>query len=227
MDRMRVLLVEDEERLAAAVARGLRAEGFDVDVVHDGMEGLWRGREGVYRVIMLDIMLPGMNGYQICRTLRAEGIWTPILMLTAKDGEWDEAEALDFGADDYITKPFSFVVLVARLRALARRPADPRPPALEVGDLTLDPTDRSCRVGETPVELTPREFSLLEALCRRPDEVVSKQALLDEVWGLDFDGDPNVVEVYVGYLRRKVDRPFGTSRIQTVRGAGYRVVAEE
>ena len=220
---MRVLLVEDEERLANAVARGLKAEGFDVDVTHDGLDGLWRAREGSYAVIVLDIMLPGMNGYEICRTLRREGVWTPILMLTAKDGEWDEAEALELGADDYISKPFSFVVLVARLRSLARRRVEPRPTLLSVGDLVLDPATHGVRVGEAAVDLTPREFALLEALMRRSGEVVPKQEILDEVWGLDFDGDPNVLEVYMGYLRRKVDKPFGRNHLQTVRGVGYRL----
>jgi two-component system, OmpR family, response regulator len=222
---VRVLLVEDEERLAAAVARGLRAEGFEVDVTHDGLDGLWRAREGSYAVLVLDIMLPGMNGYEICRTLRRDGVWTPILMLTAKDGEWDEAEAFELGADDYISKPFSFVVLTARLRALARRRPEPRPNELRVGELLLDPASHTCRVGTTSVDLTPREFGLLEALMRRPGEVVAKKDLLDEVWGLDFEGDPNVVEVYMGYLRRKVDKPFGRDHLQTVRGVGYRLAA--
>jgi two-component system, OmpR family, response regulator len=222
---MRVLLVEDEERLAGAVARGLRAEGFEVDVTHDGLDGLWRAREGSYAVVVLDIMLPGMNGYEICRTLRRDGVWTPILMLTAKDGEWDEAEAFELGADDYISKPFSFVVLTARLRALARRRPEPRPSELRVGDLQLDPASHTCRVGGVGVDLTPREFGLLEALMRRPGEVVAKKDLLDEVWGLDFEGDPNVVEVYMGYLRRKVDKPFERDQLQTVRGVGYRLAA--
>ena len=223
MGVMRVLLVEDEERLANAVARGLKAEGFDVDVTHDGLDGLWRAREGSYAVIVLDIMLPGMNGYEICRTLRREGVWTPILMLTAKDGEWDEAEAFELGADDYISKPFSFVVLVARLRSLARRRVEPRPTLLSVDDLVLDPATHGVRVGEAAVDLTPREFALLEALMRRAGEVVPKQEILDEVWGLDFDGDPNVLEVYMGYLRRKVDKPFDRNHLQTVRGVGYRL----
>ena len=221
---MRVLLVEDEERLANAVARGLRAEGFDVDVTHDGLDGLWRAREGSYAVIVLDIMLPGMNGYEICRTLRRDGVWTPILMLTAKDGEWDEAEAFELGADDYISKPFSFVVLVARLRSLARRRSEPRPTQLIVEDLVLDPATHAVKVGEESVDLTPREFALLEALMRRAGDVIPKQELLDDVWGLDFDGDPNVLEVYMVYLRKKIDRPFERNQLQTVRGVGYRLV---
>jgi len=221
---VRVLVVDDEVHLAQSVSRGLRAEGFDVDVVYHGTDGLWRAREGGYGAIVLDILLPGMNGYQICRTLRAEGNWTPILMLTAKDGEYDEAEALDTGADDYLSKPFSFVVLVARLRALARRGSAPRPAVLAAGDLVLDPLTRECRRGDTGVALTAREMALLEALLRRPGEVVAKRELLREVWGDEFDGDTNVVEVYVGYLRRKIDQPFGRHSVQTVRGVGYRVV---
>jgi two-component system OmpR family response regulator len=226
MKAVRVLVVEDEISLAEAVARGLTAEGFDVDVVHDGLDGLERAREGGYGAIVLDILLPRMNGYKICETLRGEGNWTPILMLTAKDGEYDEAEALDTGADDFLSKPFHFVVLVARLRALARRGDRPRPEALTVGNLTLDPATRSCVRDDQPITLTTREFALLEALMRRHGDVVSKQQLLDEVWGHAFPGDPNIVEVYVGYLRKKVDAPFGTQTIVTVRGAGYRAVAD-
>jgi DNA-binding response OmpR family regulator len=222
---VRVLVVEDEVALAEAIARGLTAEGFDVDIVHDGLDGLWRAREGGYGAIVLDLLLPGMNGYKVCATLRDENVWTPILMLTAKDGEYDEAEALDTGADDFLSKPFSFVVLVARLRALARRGAVARPPLLTVGSLTLDPATRSCRRGNDDIALTAREFSLLEALMRRAGDVVPKQQLLDEVWGLDFAGDPNIVEVYVGYLRRKIDAGCNAPLIVTVRGAGYRVVA--
>ncbi len=220
---MRILLVEDEERLAASIERGLEAEGFSVDIAHDGIDGLWRGREGTYAAIVLDVMLPGMNGYQICRHLRDDGNRTPILMLTAKDGEYDEAEGLDTGADDWITKPFSFVVLVARLRALLRRGEQSPCAELAIGDLRLDLAAHTCRRGDDVIELTRREFDLLVALVRRPGRVVSKQDLLDEVWGIDFAGDPNVVEVYVGYLRRKIDRPFRRRSLQTVRGAGYRL----
>jgi DNA-binding response OmpR family regulator len=223
---MRVLVVEDEVALAEAVADGLQAEGFDVDTVHDGVDGLWRAREGSYDAIVLDVLLPGMNGYRVCKTLREEGVWTPILILTAKDGEWDEAEALDTGADDFLSKPFSFVVLVARLRALGRRGDRPRPHRMTLGDLVLDPATRSCTRREEPINLTAREFALLEALMRRGGDVVSKQDLLDEVWGRDFAGDPNIVEVYVGYVRRKVDAPFDSHSILTVRGAGYRVVPD-
>jgi two-component system OmpR family response regulator len=226
MQVVRVLVVEDEVALAEAVARGLTADGFTVEVCHDGLDGLWRARERSYGAIVLDILLPGMNGYEVCRTLRAEGVWTPIIVLTAKDGEYDEAEALDIGADDFLSKPFSFVVLVARLHALARRGSVPRAASLEVGDLALDPAARSCNRGGAPIGLTVRELDLLEALMRRPGEVMTKRTLLDEVWGHDFEGDPNVVEVYVGYLRRKIDVPFGRTSIQTVRGAGYRLVAD-
>ena len=223
-DAVRVLLVEDEVTLADAIARGLAAEGFEVEAVHDGLEGLERARAHPYAAIVLDIMLPGRNGYQVCRDLRAEGIWTPILMLTAKDGEWDEAEALDTGADDFLSKPFSFVVLVARLRALLRRGVAPRPAVLEVGDLHLDPATRECNRGGVAISLTAREFALLEHLMRHHDAVVSKSHLLEQVWGADGEGDPNLVEVFVGYLRRKIDTPFERRSLVTIRGAGYRIV---
>jgi two-component system OmpR family response regulator len=226
IDGVRVLVVEDEPTLAEALRHGLVAEGFAVDVVHDGLDGLWRAREQDYGAIVLDILLPGMNGYEVCRTLRSEGVWTPIVVLTAKDGEYDEAEALDLGADDFLSKPFSFVVLVARLRALARRGASPRGPVLSVGDLVLDPATRLCRRGDSSIPLTARELDLLEALMRRGGEVVAKHVLLTEIWGHEFEGDPNVVEVYAGYLRRKIDAPFGRTSLRTVRGAGYRLVAD-
>ena len=218
---MRVLVVEDEKRLAATLKRGLSSEGFAVDIALDGPQGLWMAREHPYDAVVLDIMLPGMNGYKICGTLREEGKWMPILMLTAKDGEYDEAEALDTGADDFLSKPFSFVVLVARLRALVRRGVRPRPSVLVAGDLCLDPAARSCKRDGVDIPLTPREFSLLEYLMRRAGEVVRKTEILEHVWDYDFDGDPNIVEVYVGYLRRKIDVPFGRHALETVRGAGY------
>ena len=222
-----MLVIEDEVRLAEFIREGLTAEGFGVEVVHDGLDGLWRARERPYDAIVLDILLPGMNGYLVCRTLRQEDVWTPIVMLTAKTGEFDEAEALDTGADDFLSKPFSFVVLVARLRALARRGATPRPPDLVAGDLVVEPGTRTCRRGEVPIELTSREFDLLEALIRRAGDNVSKRRLLSEVWGDDFGGDDNVVEVYVRYLRRKVDEPFGRRTLQTVRSiSGYRLDAD-
>ncbi len=223
---MRVLVVEDESRLALYVRRGLEAEGYAVDLAHDGEEGLWLAHTQPYDVILLDIMLPKRNGYLVCADLRAEGNWTPILMLTAKDGEHDIAEALDTGADDYLTKPFSFIVLSARVRALVRRGASPRPPVLEVGALRLDPAAHRCWRGGEEVELTAKEFALLEYLMRRPGEVLSKLDMLGAVWDFGFEGDPNIVEVYIGYLRRKIDAPFGTRSIETVRGVGYRLVGE-
>jgi two-component system, OmpR family, response regulator len=223
---VRVLVVEDERRLAAALRRGLNSEGFAVDVALDGPQGLWMAREHPYDAVVLDIMLPGINGYKICGTLREEGRWMPILMLTAKDGEYDEAEALDTGADDFLSKPFSFVVLVARLRALVRRGVRPRPSVLVAGDLCLDPAARSCSRDGVDIALTPREFSLLEYLLRRAGEVVRKTQILEHVWDYDFDGDPNIVEVYVGYLRRKIDVPFCRHALETVRGAGYRLNPE-
>jgi DNA-binding response OmpR family regulator len=220
---MRILVVEDEQRLAAGLRAGLEAEGFAVDVASNGVDGLWLARERPPDAIVLDIMLPGLNGYVICRTLRAEKIWTPILMLTAKNGEWDQVEALDTGADDYLTKPFSHAVLVARLRALLRRGAAERPAILAAGDLRLDPAARRAWRGPTELDLTTREMALLEFLLRRRGEVLSKHEILTHVWDFDFDGDPNIVEVYIGHLRRKVDRPFGRSAIRTLRGAGYRL----
>ena len=223
---MRILVVEDEASIAEALATGLKAEGFDVDIADNGNDGLWRAREGGYAAIILDILLPGLNGFKVCRTLRDEGVWTPILILTAKDGELDEAEALDTGADDFLSKPFSFVVLVARLRALLRRGATPRPTVLTVGSLTLDPASRQCTRRGTTIDLTAREYALLDLLMRRSDAIVPKTVLLDEVWGPDFEGDPNIVEVYIGYVRRKIDAPFEIQTILTVRGAGYRLVAD-
>jgi two-component system OmpR family response regulator len=222
---MRALVVEDEQRLAAGLRAGLEAEGFAVDVAFDGTDGLWLAREHPYDVIVLDILLPGLNGYKVCAALREAAVWTPILVLTAKDGEWDEVEALDTGADDYLTKPFSHAVLVARLRALLRRGARERPAVLEAGDLRLDPASKRAWRGEAELDLTPRELSLLEFLLRRRGEVVSKREILDHVWDGDFEGDPNIVEVYMGHLRNKLDRPFGRDSIGTIRGAGYRLAA--
>jgi two-component system OmpR family response regulator len=221
---VRILVVDDEERLAKSIARGLEADGFDVDVVHDGTDGLWRAQEGTYSAIVLDIMLPGMNGYEVCRTLRKEDVWTPILMLTAKHGEYDEAEGFEFGADDYLRKPFSHVVLTARLRSLIRRGAATPALTIKAGGLLLDPGIRRCSRGTDHIELTPREFAVLDVLMRRAPNAVEKHELIDEVWGMDFEGDSNIVEVYIGYLRRKVDKPFGTKSIVTIRGYGYQVV---
>jgi two-component system, OmpR family, response regulator len=223
---VRLLVVEDETRLAAALQRGLQAEGFAVDVTHDGAEGLRLAREGDYDAVVLDVMLPRLSGYRVVQALRAEQNWVPVLMLSAKDGEYDQADGLDVGADDYLTKPFSYVVLVARLRALLRRGAPERPVVLTAGDLELDPATHRVTRGGQEVTLTPREFALLEYLLRRVDEVVSKTEILEHVWDAFDDGDPNVVEVYVGYLRRKLDAPFGRRSLVTVRGAGYRLVRD-
>ncbi|MFC0865583.1 response regulator transcription factor [Sphaerimonospora cavernae] len=222
---MRVLVVEDERRMAAALRRGLQAEGFAVDLAHDGEEGLHLARTGEYDVVVLDIMLPRLSGYNVCKLLRAEENWVPVLMLSAKDGEYDMADGLDLGADDYLTKPFSYVVLLARIRALLRRGRRRRPAVLRAGDLSLDPARRVVARGELPIALTPREFALLEYLMRRQGEVVAKIEILEHVWDT-YDTDPNVVEVYVGYLRRKIDAPFGRSSLHTVRGVGYRLMSD-
>lgn len=220
---MRVLVVEDEARVAAALRRGLAANGFTVDIAVDGPEGLWKATENSFDAIVLDVMLPGLNGHRVCASLRESGVWTPVLMLTARNGEYDEAQALDIGADDFLSKPFSYVVLVARLRALLRRGARVRPVVLEAGELRLDPAARRLWRNETEIPLTAREFAVLEYLLRHTGQVVSKTEILESVWDYEFEGDPNNVEVYVNRLRRKVDRPFATNSITTVRGAGYRL----
>ncbi|KDN20404.1 response regulator transcription factor [Amycolatopsis rifamycinica] len=221
---MRLLIVEDEREFAETLRRGLVAEGFTADVAHTGREGLWRATEHSYDVVVLDIMLPELSGYEVLKRLRAAENWTPVLMLTAKDGEYDEADAFDLGADDYLSKPFSFVVLIARLRALLRRGAPARPAVLEAGDLRLDPSARTVHRGQNRIELTAREFGLLEFLLRRAGTALSKNEILSHVWDAHYDGDENVVEVYIGYLRRKIDAPFGYHTIETVRGVGYRLV---
>jgi two-component system, OmpR family, response regulator len=223
---VRVLVVEDEERLGDAIRRGLVAEGFVVDVETNGDDGLWAAQNHAYDVIVLDIMLPKLNGYDVCRQLRADENWTPVIMLTAKDGDLDQVDAFDLGADDYLTKPFAFAVLVARLRALVRRGAPARPVVLTAGDLSLDPAARSVRRGDVAIQLTPREYGLLHYLIRHPGEVMSKADILENVWDAYYEGDDNVVEVYVGYLRRKIDQPFGRHAIQTQRGMGYRLEAD-
>jgi DNA-binding response OmpR family regulator len=220
---VRILSVEDDHVVAGAVRRGLEREGFAVDVAADGTEGLWRATETSYDAVVLDIMLPGLSGYEVCARMRAAENWSPVLMLTARDGDLDEARALDTGADDYLSKPFSYVVLLARLRALLRRGQQERPAVLRAGDLRLDPATHRVRRGDTQVELTPRQFSLLEFLMRRRGDVLSKTEILEHVWDFAFDGDPNIVEVYVGQLRRRVDEPFGRSSLRTVRGVGYRL----
>lgn len=219
---MKVLVVDDDVKIAAAVARGLRAEGFTVDIEHNGIDGLWRAREGSYDVIVLDIMLPGRNGYLICADLREAGDWTPILMLTAKDGDLDEAEALDTGADDYLVKPFSYPVLIARLHALIRRSGSRDPEPLRVGQLRVDPLARRVWVGDEEIEVTSREFDVLFYLVHRSGQVLSKSSILRGVWSDEFDGDPNIVEVYIARLRRKL-AALDPLFIDTIRGAGYRV----
>ncbi len=220
---MKILIVEDDTRIAAAVRRGLEAEGFTTDVALDGLDGLWRATEQHYDLVILDLLLPGKNGFQICRELREAGNWTPILVLTAKNGKLDESEALDTGADAYLTKPFSFPVLVSHVRALLRRPATATPGDLTVAELRVDSARRRCWRAGTEIALTSREFSVLEYLARHAGTVLAKFEILDGVWDYDFDGDPNIVEVYIGRLRRKIDEPFPTAMIQTVRGAGYRL----
>ncbi|MFJ3907170.1 response regulator transcription factor [Streptomyces vinaceus] len=226
---MRILVVEDEEGLAESLRRGLCADGHWVDLAHDGHRGLDLARTGPYDAVLLDLMLPGLSGYEICTRLRADGDPTPVLMLTAKDGEYDEAEGLDCGADDYLTKPFSFVVLAARLRALARRAAagsaGPRP-TLQAGDLVLDPAGRRCRRGPHEIELTARELGVLACLMERPGLAVAKQDILDQVWDVPHAVDPNIVEVYVSSLRKKIDAPFGRRSILTVHGTGYRMAPD-
>jgi two-component system OmpR family response regulator len=216
---MRLLLVEDEARFAQALRRGLTADGFSVEVAGDGLIGLEQARHGDFDAVLLDVMLPRLSGYDVVRTLRTEQNWVPVLMLTAKDGEHEEADGLDYGADDYLTKPFSYMVLLARLRALLRRAPHPRPAVLSAGDVRLDPASRHVTVAEQPVALTPREFGVLEYLLRRPGRVVSKIEIIDHVWDRAAEVHPNTVEVYVGYLRRKLGRQL----VQTVRGVGYRL----
>ena len=227
---MRLLVVEDEATMAESLRTGLEAEGFAVDVAGDGAEALWYADEVDYDAIVLDLMLPKVNGFVVCRTLRERGDWTPVLMLTAKDGHLDEAEGLDTGADDYLAKPFSFVVLVARLRALLRRRSKTEPLILECGSLHLSPRSmtatRTIDGSTTELELTGKEFAILEVLVSARGEVVSKVEIMERVWDFSFDGDPNIVEVYVGSLRKKIDLPFELKTIETVRGAGYRLVDE-
>lgn len=221
---MKLLIIDDDDALTTSLRRGLEAEGFTVDVAGDGVSGLQTALTGRFDLIVLDVMLPGRNGFLVCTELRSRGDWTPVLMLTAKAGDLDEAEALETGADDYLVKPFSFTVLVARIRALLRRTRDRPPAPIEVGDLRIDPrSHRVWRAGRE-IEVTTRQFQVLEFLVRRAGEVVSKVEILDGVWEHDFEGDPNIVEVYIRRLRRSLDEPFGRHSIVTIRGAGYRIV---
>ncbi len=220
---MRALIVDDDVHAAETVRRTLATDGWNVVVCHTGVDGLWQATEVGCDVIVLDIMMPGLNGFQFLSRLRAAEVWTPVLMLTAKDGEWDQAEALDTGADDYLTKPFSVVVLKARIRALLRRSTAARPAVLDVAGLTLDPAAHLVARDDTSIALTPREYAVLEHLMRNAGTVVSKSDILRSVWDENYEGDENIVEVYIGYLRKRIDVPFGKHTIETVRGAGYRI----
>jgi two-component system, OmpR family, response regulator len=224
---MRALVVEDELKMAALIQRGLVEEGYAADVARTGEEAVWMARATPYDAIVLDVMLPGQNGLEVCRLLREGGVWSPILMLTARDGVEDKVSGLDSGADDYLTKPFSFAELLARLRALTRRGPSERPAVLEVGSLRLDPATRQAWRGDVEIDLSAKEFALLETFMRRPGEVLSRLDLLEHAWDYAYENKSNVVDVYVGYLRGKIDRPFGTDSLETVRGAGYRLRRED
>jgi two-component system, OmpR family, response regulator len=226
VEPVRVLVVEDHPRMAALLARGLEEEGYAVDVVGSGEDGLWMAAETEYDAIVLDVILPGIDGFETCRRIRERGRWAPILMLTARDAVDDRVRGLDAGADDYLTKPFSFAEVLARIRALVRRGATERPPVLVVGDLTLDPAAHEVCRGQNRIDLTPKEFTLLEYFMRHPGEVLSRSRIVEHVWDFAFEGDSNVVDVYVRYLREKVDRPFGSRSLETIRGVGYRLGSE-
>jgi two-component system OmpR family response regulator len=223
---MRVLVVEDEVKMAGLIRRGLREEGLAADVAITGEDALWMAQAAAYDAVVLDVMLPGIDGFEVCRRLREAGVWAPVVMLTARDAVEDRVAGLDGGADDYLTKPFSFAELLARLRALARREAIERPSVLEVGDLRLDPATRQVQRGDIPISLSAKEFALLEAFLRRPGEVLSRYQLLEQAWDYEYENRSNVIDVYVRYLREKVDRPFGVETIETVRGVGYRLRAD-
>jgi two-component system OmpR family response regulator len=220
---VKVLVVEDQLKMASLLLRGLRSNGDSVDVIRTGEEALWMSAATNYDAIVLDVMLPGINGFETLAALRREGRWTPVLMLTARDAVEDRIAGLDVGADDYLTKPFSFEELLARLRAIARRGPVERPTILTVGDLRLDPATRQVWRGTTEIDLTAKEFALLEAFMRRPGEVLSRDHLLEQAWEVGYDNRSNVIAVYVNYLRDKIDRPFGAQSIETVRGVGYRL----
>jgi two-component system OmpR family response regulator len=223
---MRVLIVEDEVKMASLIRRGLREEGMAADVAIKGEDALWMAGSTAYDAIVLDVMLPDINGFDACGRLREEGVWAPVLMLTARDGVEDRVAGLDGGADDYLTKPFSFAELLARLRALVRRGSVERPTVVTVGDLHLDPAARRVRRGDTDISLSAKEFALLETFMRRPGEVLDRLQLLEHAWDYEYENRSNVVDVYVRYLREKIDRPFGVESIETVRGAGYRLRAD-
>jgi two-component system, OmpR family, response regulator len=223
---MRVLIVEDEVKMASLIRRGLREEGMSADVAVKGEDALWMAGSTSYGAIVLDVMLPGINGFETCRRLREEGVWAPVLMLTARDAVEDRVAGLDGGADDYLTKPFSFAELLARLRALVRRGPVERPAVLTVGDLHLDPAGRRAWRGDSDISLSAKEFALLETFMRRPGEVLDRLQLLEHAWDYNYENRSNVVDVYVRYLREKVDRPFGVESLETVRGAGYRLRAD-
>ena len=220
---MRILIIEDDVSLGASLTWGLGAEGYAVDLVEDGAEGLWRATEHDYDLVILDVMLPSLDGYQVCAKMREAENWTPVLMLTAMDDDLDQAEGLDLGADDYLTKPFAYPVLLARIRSLLRRTTPPRPAVLRAGELSLDPATRAVQRGGTPIALTAGEVSVLEYLLRADGRAVSKAELLDHCWDAASRADPSVVEVRVHHLRRKIDTPFGAHSIETVRGSGYRI----
>ena len=224
---MRILIVEDEVKLAALLRRGLAEEAHAADVARSGEDALWMAQATEYDAIVLDLMLPGVDGIEVCRRLRVDGVWSPVLMLTARDAVEDRVGGLDAGADDYLTKPFAFTELLARLRALARRGASERPAELEVGDLRLDPATRRVWRGDAEIDLSPKEFALLETFMRRPGRVLSRFELLEHVWDYEYENRSNVIDVYVRYLREKVDRPFDRSSLETVRGVGYRLRADE
>ena len=224
---MRILIVEDEVKLAALLRRGLTEEAHAADVAATGEDALWMARSTDYDAIVLDLMLPGVNGLEVCRRLRADGVWSPVLMLTARDALEDRIGGLDAGADDYLTKPFAFAELLARLRALARRGAPERPAVIDVGDLRLDPASLQVWRGGAEIELSPKEFALLETFMRRPGRVLSRFELLEHAWDYEYENRSNVVDVYVRYLREKIDRPFGRESIETVRGSGYRLRTDD
>src|SRR6267142_1964273 len=223
---MRVLVVEDSSKMASLLRRGLTEEGYAVDVVSNGVDAVWIAGEESFDAIVLDVVLPDIDGFEVCRRLRRAGRWAPLLMLTARDDVADRVRGLDAGADDYLTKPFAFEELFARVRSLVRRGPHEQSPLLEIGDLVLDPAEHSVRRGSQPVNLTPKEFALLQYFMQHPAEALTRARLLEHVWDFAFDGDPNIVDVYVGYLREKIDRPFGRASLETVRGVGYRLRSE-